>query len=147
MTAKDNPFKFSVTFRAFHPSADLKNLLAILSTEIGLASGRIWMVGDDYFTQSGDRLIGKRKESYFFFPVENNVMECEEKSLLSVIEKLLINLQNVKNSLQEHTRTGGRLVFYISMYGTDNIGYTFSKDCIKKLADLNIELDIEFYSE
>jgi hypothetical protein len=140
-----NPYTYNLTFRVHHPDRDLHKLYLVISGIDGLTPGVIWKVGDQKRTPRGDIIQGNYRNSFCSFDFFNDWQKSEVESLPSVMEKILDQLNEYKKILNEHVSDGGTLDMYASWYITENSGETLPVNLLRKLADLNIELQLDIY--
>lgn len=66
MEQESQPYRFKISLRLVHPSADLSPC----SKEFGLEPSRVWKVGEARTTPRGTPLEGLRSESYWTTPLD-----------------------------------------------------------------------------
>lgn len=132
-----HPFKYDVSFRIRHPTMDPDDI----SNELGLRPERNWKVGSQRTTPKGDILKGVYKETYCCFHLPHLKNQGLADFLKKIGKKFEIHSEFFKRILS----TGGTLEFFIGWYSSENSGEEFDWKILAKLAELQINLSLDFY--
>lgn len=132
-----NHFRFTVSLRLWHPSIDPDDV----SRELGLNPERKWKAGENRATPQGQALTGVYRESYWVSPVAYK----RGVSLPDVLDQDLCRLESHRSFLTRFFETGGTIEYFIGWFTENNAGAVFNCQLLKRLAALNIDLDMDFY--
>lgn len=136
-----NPYSFTVSLRANHPSCDLSFLSALLSLE----RRHGWMAGEERVTPKGKALGGLRKQSYWSARITPGEVSSEEQPLEDVLDRSVAKLLELGQQLSDFHVTGGTLNYFVGLYGVRNYGLVFPIGLMQRLADAKIELQLDIY--
>lgn len=134
-------YTFIVSLRANHPKDDLAFLTTLLSRQPSTS----WVAGNDRKTPKGTQLGGVRPNSYWVTKLTEEETSSETWQLEDYLEKCLAELSPHDKALEAFIQSGGRLEFYISLYGARNFSLIFSPDLMSRLGKSQFELDLDIY--
>ncbi len=136
-----HPYTFRVSLRANHPSRDL----SFLSELFSLKCRHGWTAGDERVTPKGTPLGGLRKESYWSAHVTEDETSSEQWQLEDILERSVAEVLGQSTELSGFFATGGRLNYFVGLYGSRNYGLNFSPELMGKLVSAKIELQLDVY--
>lgn len=140
-----NPYTYTISFRAYHPSLDLSGFYQSLSKIDGFIPTRIWKIGDDRKDLKGNQLQGKYEQSYCYFACSKDWQKSDDMSIENALEEILNQLKSC-NKLLKTVSAEGRLVFFIGLSAEKNVGLQLDKNLLRRLAEFEIGLDFDIYS-
>lgn len=134
-----NSLEFSLSLRTHSFDVDPSEICTLL----GRSPKWHWRMGDARVSPSGLKLNGNYEKSYCSFQIarENN------EDLDQLIERVVNDLVQHKDLLTRIRAEGGWVDLFIGWYSTGNTGVVFSSVLMKLLADLGIDLAIDFYGD
>ena len=106
-----------------------------------------WVAGDERKTPKAMPLGGKRDNSYWVTRINEEETDSETWQLEDYLEKAYSEITPKLGKLKAFFVSGGRLEFYVSLYGARNFGLIFSPDLLARLGAANIELQLDIYPE
>jgi hypothetical protein len=124
---------FRVTFRMWHPDIDP----SMVSARLSLTPTRSWRVGESRKNPDGHLLGGQYDRTYWAATVERSAGDSDLESQLTTF---LQRLDSHADFLHDIRRSGGEIEFFITL---KERGSTLSYVCLRRLADLNIDLSID----
>jgi hypothetical protein len=136
-----NPYKYSISLRASHPSKDL----AFLSDVFSLERRHGWTVGDDRVTPKGNKLGGSRTESYWSAPLVPADSSSDEVALAGILEQSARQLINLAPQLADFHSTGGTLNYFVGLFGDASYGLVLSAGLMQLLSQAKVELQLDIY--
>jgi hypothetical protein len=134
-------YTFIASLRANHPRDDLSFLTNLLRRQPTTS----WVAGDSRKTPKGTQLGGIRSNSYWVTTLTEEETCSETWQVEDFLENCLIELAPHSKALEVFIQSGGRLVFYVSLYGARNFGLILSPDLMSRLAKSKFELDLDIY--
>ena len=148
MMASRNPSKFvpgsaytyAVTLRARHPTADP----ALLTNTLKLDPAHSWKAGDPRLSQTGAHLGGQHRDSYWSAPLPGQMVGTVSVPLETFMSTQLLQLARHRDFLCALQADGGEISLLIEIAPLANTVITLSSTMSRRLADLNIEVEIQF---
>lgn len=141
-----NPYTYTISFRAYHPSMDLNDFFQSISKIEGFIPRSIWKVGEDRKDIKGNKLEGKYKDSYCYFIFTDKWQKSDDIELSATLDTLLSTLEPYKTLLRTISQEG-KLVFFVGLSIESNSGIQLSLNLLKKLERLDIGIDFDLYVE
>src|SRR5690606_20759589 len=108
MELEAQPYRFKVSLRLVHPSADLSHC----SREFGLEPSRQWRAGDARTTPRGRPLEGVRGESYWTAPLDTS----PHKNIADSLSHIASWLKEHSAFMANHARSGGSVELFIGFF-------------------------------
>ncbi|WP_099400167.1 hypothetical protein [Iodobacter sp. BJB302] len=96
-------------------------------------------------TPKGARLGDIRTESYWSACIAPGKVSSEVQQLEDLLEHSAAAVLELADKLTDFYATGGKLNYFISLYGIRNYGLVFSSRLMQKLAEARIELQLDIY--
>ncbi|MFC3814938.1 DUF4279 domain-containing protein [Lysobacter sp. GCM10012299] len=133
------PYRYKVSLRFRHPSADLSHFTNL----IGIEPGRQWTSGELRSSPRGTSLDGVRSDSYWCASIEVGESDFET-SLLAV----LIHLEQFRDAIELNSVTGGCAELFIGFFlEAFNGGFSLKPELLEKCASLHLSLDFDIYGQ
>jgi len=129
-----------VTLRARHPSADP----AVLTSTLKLDPAHSWKAGDPRLSQTGAPLGGQHRDSYWSAPLPGQLVGTASVTLETFLSTQLLQLARHREFLGSLQAGGGEISLLIEIAPLANTVITLSSTMSRRLADLNIEVEIQF---
>jgi hypothetical protein len=136
MRQVDEDFGFIISLQVRHPELSTKEV----SKGLRLRPGRAWVAGEPRTTPTGRSLPGTYQNSYCFYRLAKGMGG----------DALTKKLNAVNHRLQRHTRllgrwrrTGGTLLYYVTIHGRNAMGVVFDPHLLSDVAKLGISLGVE----
>src|SRR5690606_11910276 len=108
MEPESQPYRFKISLRLVHPSADLSSC----SGEFSLEPSRQWLAGEPRTTPRGNPLEGVRSESYWTAPLDVS----SNKRLEGALAETARWLEEHGSFLASHARSGGSAELFIGFF-------------------------------
>lgn len=138
MGAQSQRYRFTISLRLVHPSADLSHC----SAEFGLEAFRIWKAGESRETPRGKPLDGFWRESYWTAPLDTPEPEDIEAALARIAEWL----GEHDSFLADHARSGGSAELFIGFFLEGaNSGFLLEPTLLEKFSALGVALGFDIY--
>jgi len=140
METESHPYRFKISLRLVHPSADLLSC----SGEFGLEPSRHWRVGDARTTPRGKPLEGHQRESYWTAPLD----VFPAKDLEEALAKTALWLGEHQPFMTEHANSGGTAELFIGFFlESFNSGFLLDPALLAKYSALGVALDFDMYGK
>jgi hypothetical protein len=136
-------FTYSVTLRARHPTMNL----AVMTEKLRLEPAHSWTAGDPRRSQSGAPLGGQHRDSYWSALLPAQTVGASSVPLEYFLSQQLLQLGRQREFLQGLQTEGGEISLLIELAPLPNASLTLSSAIARKLADLNIELELQFVGD
>jgi len=136
-------YTYIISLRAKHPQVEL----GFLSNLFGKQPCVSWVAGDERKTPKGTSLGGIRENSYWVTRLTEEETVSESWQLEDLLEQSLLEVSVHAKELDEFFGSGGRLEFFVSVYGSRNFGLILSPDLMSRLGAAQIELQLDVYPE
>jgi hypothetical protein len=137
-----NPYRYRVSLRITHPSADLDYLDAALAMK---APWR-WRAGDPRETPEGVPLKGYHQYSYWCVALTgNDAMDTDLESLESFLATQLDRLGAYADVLADLTGSNGKASLFIGLFIDGDSSVSISPAVAAKAAANGIALDFDIY--
>jgi hypothetical protein len=130
-------YRFALSFRVFHPTADLSGLPPLLA----LPLVRSWRAGEPRATPDGKPLGGVQGESYCCMRIPHSDASMLPELLASTLPSLRANEQ----TLADLVSTGGALSFFIGWFSDGDAGERLAWPLLRELAELRVALELDVY--
>jgi hypothetical protein len=138
MDPESQPYRFKISLRLAHPSADLSNC----SKEFGLEPLREWKRGDARTTPRGRPLEGLRDDSYWTTPLDVS----NSKDLESALGQIANWLESHEPFLARHAESGGVTRLFIGFFlESFKTGFLLEPALLAKYSSLGVGLDFDMY--
>ena len=138
MEQESQPYRFKISLRLVHPSADLSPC----SAEFGLEPSRQWLAGEPRTTPRGNPLEGLRRESYWTAPLETSA----DKRLEGALARIAQWLEEHDLFMTNHAGSGGSAELFIGFFlESFNTGFSLEPELLAKYASLGVALDFDMY--
>jgi Domain of unknown function (DUF4279) len=136
-------FGYSVSLRVRHPTLDLK----ILTERLRLEPAHCWTAGEPRRSQSGAALGGNHRDSYWSSPLPAQMTGSNSMPLELFFNQQVIQLARHREFLSKLQSDGGEVSLLIELTPVANASLTFGAATSRKLADLNIEVEVLFAAD
>jgi hypothetical protein len=141
-----HPYEYKLSFRVSHPSEDLSSLYETLGKIPDFIPGRIWKVGEQRYSVAGSQLDGTYESSYFFFSITPTIRKSTDEDPLDLMESVMTKLLPFESDLEDCTKSGGTLEFFLSVYVDSNSSVILNPLFTKSISDKKILLSIDIYT-
>jgi Domain of unknown function (DUF4279) len=133
-----NPFRYRYSLRLRHPQADPEKITLAL----GMKPQFYWMAGKQRTTPKGEPLEGVNAFTYWC----SEGVEGRGFDLADSMSSHVLVLEARRPFLEEFVSTGGSIDYFVAWF-TDglNTGVTLDWQLLKRLASLQIDLDLDVY--
>ena len=134
-------YSISVSLQIWHPLLTYEQLQTLFKA-IPIAKHS---VGENITRKDGKKLLNTYSESYICYSIiemQNFVEIFDAVKKANCIVSDIIKSKNVFHDLK---KTGGRAIYYLSLYTKDHIAFTIPAEISGQLSDLGIELSIEIF--
>lgn len=136
-------FNYSVSLRARHPTSNLSVLTEVLRVE----PAHSWTAGEPRRSQTGALLGGQHRESYWSAPLPPQMAGANNIPLEVFISTQILHLGRHRELINRLQADGGEVSLLIELAPLANAAFTFSSTMARKLADLNIEMELQFVAD
>jgi hypothetical protein len=137
-----HPYTYSITLRVFHPNIDPSEITNVLALE----PKRAWKAGDSRQTPNGTPLEGFYRESYWYSDLIPHGEHSSEGNLLEdYLDELAKQLAPSRAFFARVCSEGGRVEFFIGMYGARNYGFELPPSLLSAVADIGLSLTFDVY--
>lgn len=141
-----NSYKHKVSVRLRHDTLNLSEISESISTFFPqIVSKKLVNVGEQRTTSKGEKLEGAYHDSVFSFSFSEEATSSDSRDLEAVISDILTKLENCKDVLNEFSDDGGSIELFVGLFIDANSGISLSRDLIKNLANMNIEIGFDIY--
>ncbi len=130
-------YRFALSFRVNHPTADLSDLPA----RLGLPSSRSWTAGAPRQTAKGRPLSGRHDASYCCM----TIAASDEADLPELLDATLTRLRAHADVLESLASTGGAFNFFVGWFSDWNSGDSLDWRLLGAMAEMRISLDLDIY--
>jgi len=138
MEAESQRYRFTISLRLVHPSAELSHC----SAEFGLEAFRVWKAGEPRETPRGKPLEGFWRESYWTATLETPEPEGLEAALSRIAEWL----GEHDSFLANHARSGGSAELFIGFFlEANNSGFLLEPSLQAKYSALGVALGFDIF--
>ncbi|SBV51193.1 hypothetical protein XBLMG947_1979 [Xanthomonas bromi] len=128
---------YKISLRIWHPTSSSSTIV----DEVGLKSNFLQSVGDRRKNPNGNELDGFYKQSYCTFSIAEKVCGCFVDGLNSALPLL----KEKRDYFSQVRREGGRLDLFVGVFVESSSGFILKYVDMGALADLGIDLSVEFY--
>lgn len=133
-------YTYAVTLRARHPTVDP----AVLTDTLKLDPAHSWKAGDPRLSQTGAPLGGQYRDSYWSAPLPGQTVGAASVPLETFMSTQLLQLARHRDFLSALQADGGEISLLIEIAPLASTVITLSSTLSRRLADLNIEVEIQF---
>jgi hypothetical protein len=133
------PFKYTVSFRIGHPNIDPDEI----SQRLSLVPDTSWIAGSRRRTPAGRMLEGQHKTTYWSYSLEEEL----DINLADQLYNFAYTIEPHKNFFRYIRTAGGKCEFFIGWFSNASSSEVFSYQLLSKLAELEIDLTFDIYSE
>ena len=138
MGAELQEYRFTISLRLVHPSAELSHC----SAELGLEALRLWKAGEPRETPQGKPLEGFWRESYWTATLDTPEPEGLEAALARIADWLGEHASFLSN----HARSGGSAELFIGFFLEGaNSGFLLEPSLIEKYSALGVALAFDIF--
>lgn len=138
MGAESQQYRFTISLRLVHPSAEISHC----SAEFGLEPFRIWKAGEPRATPQGKPLEGFWRESYWTAQLDTPEPEEIEAALARIADWL----REHDSFLADHARSGGSAELFIGFFLEGaNSGFLLEPTVMAKFSALGVALGFDIF--
>lgn len=131
-------YRYKVSLRVFHPTRRAEEI----ATNVGLKGHILQSVGEPRKAPKGEKLNGIYDRTYVTF----NLEETHKEGVVELLRKTLeVTLVGKTPYLSELVETGGKVEFFVGMFGDENIGLEIDAGLISDLASARIAVSLDIY--
>jgi len=106
----------------------------------------MWMAGARRQTPKGSLLEGTYPETYWYAElIDGREQSSGEVSLEDFLVAISQQLQPYDDFISRIRREGGRVEFFIGLYGDSNYGFDLATPLMNSLSELGISLGFDVY--
>ncbi|MFC3550718.1 hypothetical protein ACFOLC_06765 [Lysobacter cavernae] len=140
-----NPYRYRVSLRATHPSADL----APLFDALGLTPKRSWRAGQPRPTPHGNALAGVYRDSYGYAELtpDEQARDWSREHVEDFLDGVQQRLSMHRDRFHAFTAQGGRCGLFIGLFSEQNFGFEISPDLSAAMAALKLTLGFDIYPD
>jgi hypothetical protein len=132
-----------VSLRARHPTSNL----AILTQTLRIDPVHSWIAGEPRRSQSGALVGGQHRDSYWSAILPAQMVGASSMPLETFMSQQLVQLARHRECFSRLQADGGEISLLIELSPGDNAAFTVSSATARKLAELNIELELQFVAD
>jgi hypothetical protein len=136
-------FGYSVSLRVRHPTLNL----AVLSDTLRLEPAHSWTAGEPRRSQTGALLGGQHRDSYWSALLPGQMVGAINIPLEAFVSQQIIQLGRHREFLNGLLVDGGEISLLIELSPVANASLTVTSAMVRKLADLNIEVEFQFVDD
>jgi|SRR5579872_5107405 len=136
-------FSYSASLRVRHPVLNPQ----ILTETLRLEPAHSWKAGEPRRSQTGAPLGGTHRDSYWAALLPGQMVGAASMPLEVFIGQQLVQLGRHRDFLTELLADGGQISLLIELSAVANASLSISSATARKLADLSIELELQFVGE
>lgn len=136
-------FGYSVSLRVRHPTLDLK----VLTDKLRLEPDHSWKAGDPRRSSTGAPLGGQHRDSYWSAHLPAQMTGPNSMPLELFFNQQVLQLSRHREFLSVLRTDGGEVSLLIEVQPVANASFTVSSATSRKLADLNIEVELQFVGD
>jgi hypothetical protein len=114
---------------------------SLITKKLKFKPFREWVVGEPRLTPAGTKLPGVHKETSW----GGELVSSNQRSFFAGVMNLVEQLERHKPFLKRIRSTGGTVAIFVHLPGDVNTGDSISWSDLKKLAALEIDLDVEVF--
>lgn len=138
MKPESQPYRFEISLRLVHPSADLSSC----SEELGLQPFRLCRSGEPRTTPRGNPLKGLWHDSYWTSSLDVSTCNGLEDALMEVARRLTEH----QRFFARHTESGGAASLFIGFFlDRLNTGLSLTPELLAKYSSLGVALEFDLY--
>jgi hypothetical protein len=136
------PFKYCVSLRLWHPKIDPKKISSVLA----MKPRNMWKAGEVKQTPKGKKLKARANSTFWCARLHReHQLNSKEKDLCGLLAKTLSKLDKRKTFLKSFHSTGGKIEFFVGLWGAKNFGGTIPSGLLEAVGKLNIDLALDIY--
>jgi len=128
---------FTISLRVVHPAEAHQ----VIAQSLGLEPEFAYTAGEPRATPKGHVLEGVNKSSYCCF----TLLAKQPGDFIEGIKQILPLLVPHRGYLRKITSEGGRAELFAGVFVEETTGFTLGVGEMSALADLSLELSVEFY--
>jgi hypothetical protein len=136
-------FSYSVSLRVRHPTLDLQ----CMTDQLRIEPAHSWTAGEPRRSQSGAALGGNHRESFWSASLPAQMTGPNSMPLELFFSQQVIQLARHREFLSKLQSEGGEVSLLIELSPVANASLTFGAATSRKLADLNIEVEVLFVAD
>ena len=136
MLQADQDFGFIISLQIRHPKLSTEEL----SKSLRLRPGRAWVAGEPRTTPRNRSLPGTYKNSYCFYRLAKGT---GRDALTKKLNAVNLRLRRHAGLLGRWRRTGGTLLYDVTIHGRNAMGVVFDAQLLSDVAKLGISLGVE----
>lgn len=136
-------FSYSVSLRVRHPTLDL----SVLTDKLRLEPAHSWKAGEPRRSQSGAPLGGQHRDSYWSAHLPSQMLGPNSMPLDQFFSQQVLQLSRHRETFGALQSDGGEVSLLIELQPVPNASVTLTSATARKLADLNIEVELQFVGD
>ena len=140
-----NSYRYIVSLRIKHPSQNLNELSENLTQIKGVNSVFVINVGEDRYSEKGQKLDGLYRESFCLIRFSEESINSNTLPLSMYLTDLLQNIKPFSSLIEGLVQRGGAANFFIGLFCDKNCGESFDFNLLKELASYGIGLEFDIY--
>jgi len=137
-----HPYRYSITLRVSHPDIDPSEITKALALESAWA----WKAGDPRQTPKGTPLEGFYRESYWYCDLIPDGERSSEGTLVEdYLDHFVEQLSSYREFFERIRSEGGRVEFFIGLYGERNYGFELPPSLLGAAAITGLSFTFDVY--
>jgi hypothetical protein len=141
-----HPYEYRISMSVRHSSLKLIEISERLIQSLpGIIPWRLCNIGEERTTPKGQKLDGLCTVSWFGSSFSEEIHSSKSKPLEVAIDETLEIPYACEDVFRDITKMGAQTIFRVGLFVDQNSGLIFGADLVKKLADLNIQLQMEIW--
>ena len=136
-------FSYSISLRARHPKSNLD----VLTETLRLDPAHTWTAGEPRRSQSGAAAGGQHRDSYWSAPLPGQMLGENSIPLEAFLSQQLVQLGRHRQLFARLQADGGEISLLVELSPTAHASLTFTSAVVRKLADLDFQVEFQFLGE
>jgi len=136
-------FNYAVSLRVRHPNLNL----ALLTETLRIQPEHSWTAGEPRRSQTGALLGGHHRDSYWSATLPGQTVGAADIPLEAFVSQQLLLLGRHRELLDRLQHDGGEISLLIELSPVANASLNVTTTMARKLAELNVELDLQFVGD
>jgi len=137
VASEDNAYE--MVLRVRHPSLDP----AVLTNTLRVQPEHCWKAGDPRVSQTGQPLGGQHRDSYWSAPLPVESVGGATLSREVVLSQQLLSLTRHRDFFKGLQADGAEISLVVEIPAVTGPAITLSAVCLRRAADLNIEIEFQ----
>lgn len=138
-----NPYRYRVSLRATHPTADL----APLFDQLGLVPARAWRAGQPRQSPRGTEGVYADSYGYAELTPGEQPRDWGREDIEAFLAGIHQRLSTHRDRLHAFAAQGGRCGLFIGLFGEQDFGFELSPELSAGLAGLKLTLGFDIHPE